>query len=72
MKISVQAKPLAKESHVEKINDANFIVAVKEPPREGKANKAIAKALAEYFNIAPSDVRLVYGFASRDKVFEIP
>ena len=71
MKIFVKAKPLAKEEKVEKIDETNFIVAVKEPPKEGKANRAIAKALASHFNVAPSRVSLVSGFSSKQKVFEI-
>ena len=48
MKIFVKAKLNAKEERVERIDENNFIVAVKEPPVDGKANQAILKALAEY------------------------
>ena len=71
MKIFVKAKPLAREEKVEKIDDLNFVVSVKEPPVQGRANLAIAKALADYFNVAPSQVRLVSGFSSKQKTFEI-
>lgn len=71
MKIFVSAKPNAKEGSVEKIDSSHFKVSVKEPPRQGAANRAIARALAEYFGVAPSRVRLVSGFASRQKVFEV-
>lgn len=72
MKIFVKAKPLAKEESIKKIDDVNFIVAVKEPPVRGLANAAITRALAEYFNVALSRVRIVSGFSSKQKVFEIP
>jgi len=71
MKIFVQAKPNAKEECVEKIDSTHFMVSVKEPPRQGGANRAIARALAEHFKVAPPQVRLVSGFVSRQKVFEI-
>jgi hypothetical protein len=71
MKIFVKAKPNAKEEFIKKIDGINFVVAVKEPPRKGKANAAIARLLAEYFNVAPSAVRLVSGFSAKQKVFEI-
>jgi len=71
MKIFVKAKPMAKNEVVEKINDFNFTVCVKEPPKNGKANEAIIKALAEYFNVSQSAVRLVSGFSSKQKTFEI-
>lgn len=56
---------------VEKVDDAHFVVKVKAPPVDGKANIAIVEALAEYFNIGQSRVRLVSGAASKQKVFEI-
>ncbi len=71
MKIFVKAKPLARIESIEKIDETNFIVSVKEPPVEGKANRAIIRALADYFKIAPSRIRLTSGFSSKQKTFEI-
>ncbi len=70
-KIFVKAKPLAWEEEVEKIDEDNFIVSVKEPPIKGRANAAIIRAIAGYFGVAPSQVRLVSGFSSKQKIFEI-
>jgi len=71
MRITVRAKPNAKEERVEEIGPQDFTVAVKEPPREGRANVAIARALAEHFSVRAAQVRLVAGFASRQKVFDV-
>lgn len=71
MKIFVKAKPSAREEKIEKIDEINFIIAVKEPPKNSKANRAIAKALALHFNVAPSRVNLISGFSSKKKVFEV-
>ncbi len=71
MKIFVKAKPAAKEEKVEKIDETNFVVSVKEPPVQGRANAAISKALAEYFKVSNSQVKLISGFSSKQKVFEI-
>ncbi|MFY9457513.1 MAG: DUF167 domain-containing protein [Candidatus Spechtbacterales bacterium] len=71
MKIFVTAKPDSKEEGVEQIDSTHFKVSVKAPPRQGLANYAIARALGDYFNIAPSRVRLVSGFSSRQKVFDL-
>jgi hypothetical protein len=71
MMISVKAKPGAREEKVEKIDETSFTVSVKEPPVQGRANAAIAKALAEYFKVSKSQVRLVTGFSSKQKIFEI-
>lgn len=71
MKIFVKAKPNANKESVEKIDETHFKVAVKEPPRDGRANEAIIKALAEYFDIALSNIRLISGFSAKQKTFEI-
>jgi len=71
-KIFVKAKVRAKKEYVETVGACRFVVAVKEPPREGKANAAIARALAAYFKVPFSSVRLVSGAKGKEKVFAIP
>lgn len=71
MRIFVKAKPSAREEIIEKIDDNNFIVSVKEPPVRGLANQAIVRALADYFKTPQSMVKLVSGYSSRQKIFEI-
>jgi len=71
MKIFVKAKPNSKEEKVEKIDENNFVVSVKEPPEKGKANEAIRNALAVYFKTASARVRIIHGHSSRNKTIEI-
>jgi uncharacterized protein (TIGR00251 family) len=71
MKVFVSAKPKAKKEYVQETDEGRFTIAVKEPPKAGKANAAIRRALAEHFGVGPSRVRLTKGFSSREKVFEI-
>jgi uncharacterized protein (TIGR00251 family) len=71
MKINVKAKPSSRQEKVEKIDDQNFVVSVTEPPEKGKANDAIRNALAVYFKTGSSRVKIVSGYASRNKVVEI-
>lgn len=71
MKILVKAKPGSKEEKVEKTGEAHFTVSVKEPPREGRANAAIVRALAHHFSVPPSRVAIISGHTSRDKIVEI-
>ncbi|MBI2551707.1 DUF167 domain-containing protein [Candidatus Uhrbacteria bacterium] len=71
MRIFVKAKPGAKVEEVIKVDAEHFVVAVKEPPVQGRANAAIIKALAAYFKAAPSRVRIVSGHFSREKIVEI-
>lgn len=71
MKIFVKIKPNSKVEKVEKMDDAHFVVSVKEPPTENKANFAVIKALTDYFGVAISRIRLISGKSARNKVFEI-
>jgi len=71
MKIFVKVKPKAKEEKVEKIDDINFKVFVKQLPEKGRANRAVIKALANYFNTSQSNIQISSGSASRMKVIEI-
>lgn len=49
----------------------SFIAKVNEPPEEGRANRAVMKLLAEHFGVPQSQVRILSGFKSKNKVVEI-
>lgn len=69
MKIFVAAKHRAKKASLEQLDPTHFVIAVKEPPTDDKANIAIAKALAMHFDIPPSAIHLLSGHGSKKKVF---
>jgi len=71
MKIFVKVKPSSKEEKIKKLSETNFEIKVKEPPIKGQANAAIIMALAKYFKVPFSAVRIISGFTSRQKVLEI-
>ena len=71
MRIFVTAKAGARKEKVEAINETEFVISVKEPAKEGRANAAVQKALAEHFGVALSRVRLVSGAKSKRKVFMV-
>jgi uncharacterized protein (TIGR00251 family) len=70
MKIQVRVKPNSRTEEVNRESDI-YIVRVKDPPREGKANLAVIKLLAEHFGVPKSKVRIVSGLTSRIKVIEV-
>jgi hypothetical protein len=71
VKIFVKVKPKAKETKIEKVDENQFQIWVKEAPHKGKANKALIEIIAEYFNVPKSKVKIVSGVASRQKCIEI-
>jgi uncharacterized protein (TIGR00251 family) len=70
MKIQVKVKPNSKTQEVGQEGNS-FTVKVKEPAREGRANQAVIKLLAEHFSLSKSQVKILSGFRSRNKVIEI-
>lgn len=70
MKIQVRVKPNSKAEEVRQEGDS-LIVKVKEPPKEGKANEAVLKLLAQHFGVPQSQVRIISGFKGKNKVFQI-
>lgn len=71
MKISIIAHPNSKKPRIEKDLLGTLHVYVNQPPLEGKANNAVREALAKYYNVKKSNVLLINGEKSKNKVFEI-
>ena len=71
MKITVRAKPNAKEARLAKDSAGHFTISVREPARAGQVNRAIVAALAEHFGVSKNRVRIVSGHSSRNKITEI-
>ncbi len=70
MKIAVKVKPRSRSEEVSREGDS-YVVKVKEPPVEGRANRAVLRLLAEHLGVSESRLRVVSGFSSRNKVIEV-
>ncbi len=71
LSVGVKVKLKAKEEKCEKIGENEYLVFVKEAPVEGKANEAIIKILAKYFKVSKSQIKIISGLKSRQKIIEI-
>ncbi|MCR1792705.1 DUF167 domain-containing protein [Leptospira sp. WS58.C1] len=71
MKIQIRVKPNSKKPSVTKGEDGVWVIAVKEPAIEGKANDAVVRAVAEEFGLAPSKVKILKGEKSKLKLLEV-
>ena len=69
-KVNIKVKPNSKTEEVIQEDDG-FIVRVKEPPKEGKANRAVIRLLAKHFGVPEAQLRISRGFTSRNKVIQI-
>ncbi|HQO27517.1 MAG TPA: DUF167 domain-containing protein [Candidatus Pacearchaeota archaeon] len=71
MKILIKAKPGASQTEIKKTGHLSYSVSVKEPAVNGRANQAIAKVLANYFQVSISRINIIKGRRSRNKIVEI-
>ena len=71
MRIFVKARPGSHKECIEKIDDTHFVVAVREPPEKGLANRVIRKVLADFLGVGLARVTQLSGFSSRQKVFSV-
>lgn len=71
MKIVVIVRPGKAKEAVEVLKDGTLTVSLVARPIEGKANKALQKVLAKYFNTALSCVVIEKGKKSRRKTVDI-
>ena len=71
MKISVKVKANAKQSKIEKAGEGSYLLWVRQPAKEGKANCEIVKLISEYFSVPKSSVSIRSGMKCRNKTVEI-
>ncbi len=68
MKIKVKVKPNSKENNIDKINDNEYKVSLKEPAKDNMANISLIKLLSKYLN---KKVKIKSGFSSKNKIIEV-
>jgi len=71
MKIGVKVVPGAKITQIQPSIGEDLKVWVKGQPKEGEANLCVIELLAKHFKVAKSQIRIVSGYKSRNKLIEI-
>ncbi|KTD79319.1 DUF167 domain-containing protein [Legionella waltersii] len=72
LEIFVYAKPNAKQTKVVQATDTSLHIAIHAKPDEGKANLELIKFVAKLFGVPKTDVKLLKGKSSRNKVLLLP
>lgn len=67
--LPVRAQPGARKTGAQGEHNGALKVAVQAPPEDGRANAALVEVLRELLGVKRSQVELVSGATSRDKVF---
>lgn len=71
MRVVVKVIAHASRDAIEKLGEGKYKVWVRALPEKGKANEMVTRLLALEFDVATSQVRLVSGLTSSQKIFEI-
>lgn len=69
--IKVRVQPGARRDEIVGFQGDVLRLRVKAPPREGRANLAVAGLLAKKLDVARSQVRILRGHAAREKVIAV-
>ena len=70
-KINVRVIPRARQNKITVENDGCLRVHITAAPVDGAANDAVIKILAEYFDMPKSQIKIIRGATSRNKVVEL-
>jgi hypothetical protein len=71
LRVRVTVKPQSRIEQVSRLDDGSLLVRVREPAKENRANQAVVAAVAGFYGVPKSSLRLVSGARSRHKVLEI-
>ena len=70
--IKVSVKANAKQPRVEALDESTLIVYVDELAVEGRANKRLLEILSDHYNVPKSQISIVRGAKSAEKIVELP
>jgi uncharacterized protein YggU (UPF0235/DUF167 family) len=70
MIINVKVKPNSRVERIEKRSDGGYVISVKEPAKDNKANIRVINMLSKELNVSYKNIK-IKNPTSRDKVIEI-
>lgn len=71
-KVNLRVIPRARQNKITTDADGTIRVHITAAPVDGAANDAVIRALAEHFHVPKSQIKIIRGETSRDKVVELP
>lgn len=72
MYIRVRVSAGAKRESFERVSEDSFLVSVKEPAEQNRANKRVLELVARHFDIEPKQVRIISGHHAPGKILAVP
>lgn len=72
MKIAVKVHPKSKAESVIQTGEENLELHFNVVPQKGKANAKVIEMIADYFGVPKSEVKIIGGLKSTQKIVELP
>jgi uncharacterized protein len=69
--LKIHLQPRASRNGIDGVHGDALKVKVTAPPLEGRANKAVKKLLAEQLGLSPSEIEIIAGQRSREKLVRV-
>ncbi|MBE9110752.1 DUF167 domain-containing protein [Nodosilinea sp. LEGE 07298] len=69
--LTVRVKPNAKVQKATRLDDGSWLLHLKAPPQDGKANAALVALMAKTLGVTKAQVRIKSGQTARTKRVEI-
>ena len=69
--LRIRVKPHSRVPRIGGEHDGRLVIAVAEPPEDGKATEAVRSALAKALGVRSGDLELIRGAVSKDKDFRL-
>lgn len=69
--LSVRIQPRASKNEVVAMENGGIKIRLTAPPVDGAANEALVKFLSHLFSVAKSQVEIVSGHTSREKIVRV-
>jgi uncharacterized protein len=69
--VRVRVHAGARRDELRRMDDGSIVARVAAPAREGRANKALCRLVAEQLRVPPSRVVIVRGAHSREKLIRV-
>ncbi len=70
-RLRVHVTPGAREEQIVGWHGGSLRIKVRARPQKGRANQAVLRLLASRLGVAPANISIVHGAASRDKLLEV-
>lgn len=71
-KVKLRVIPRARQNKITTDADGTLRVHITAAPVDGAANDAVIRALAEHFYVPKSQIKILRGETSRNKIVELP